>query len=202
MSPRVSLPIISPSEDPFVLAILASPEDEAPRLIYADWLEERGDRRGEFLRLDCRLAVLPQDAPELDALVDRYRELHLQIDPRWRTAVSRSRIEKCPQFVFRCPKRWDGLRLTGHDRVRFCTACRKEVYYADDLRQAREHAEMGRCVAVDPAVPRWEGDLDPRHEMVLGMLNFESDSEPESEPRYPEPPAARREERRWWRFWT
>ena len=37
-------------ETPFIEAILASPEDKAPRLIYADWLEERGDPRGESSR--------------------------------------------------------------------------------------------------------------------------------------------------------
>jgi len=39
----------------FLNAILASPEDDAPRLAYADWLEERGDPLGEFIRIDCLL---------------------------------------------------------------------------------------------------------------------------------------------------
>jgi uncharacterized protein (TIGR02996 family) len=43
----------------FVSAILESPEDDTPRLIYADWLEERGDPRGEFIRLQCARAALP-----------------------------------------------------------------------------------------------------------------------------------------------
>jgi uncharacterized protein (TIGR02996 family) len=198
MSQRKSLPLVSQQEDPFILAILDAPEDEAPRLIYADWLEERGDARGEYLRLDCQLAALPQDDPCFDGLVVRFRELHFQVDPRWRTAVSRSRIEKCPQFEFRCPRRWDNLQLTGNARVRFCTACRAEVHYADDLRQAREHAEMGRCVAVDPAVPRWEGDLDP--EEFMGIIDI--DNFPDPEPRYAEPPRPpRRKPRPWWRIW-
>lgn len=37
-------------ERPFVQAICATPADDAPRLIFADWLEDRGDRRGEYLR--------------------------------------------------------------------------------------------------------------------------------------------------------
>jgi uncharacterized protein (TIGR02996 family) len=37
--------------DPFVAAICAEPEDDLPRLIYADWLDDRGDPRGEFIRL-------------------------------------------------------------------------------------------------------------------------------------------------------
>jgi uncharacterized protein (TIGR02996 family) len=34
-------------------AVLDAPEDDAPRLVYADWLLERGDVRGELIRLQC-----------------------------------------------------------------------------------------------------------------------------------------------------
>jgi uncharacterized protein (TIGR02996 family) len=36
-------------------AIIASPDDDAPRLVYADWLLERGDPRGEFIQIQCAL---------------------------------------------------------------------------------------------------------------------------------------------------
>ena len=40
--------------------IIAHPADDAPRLIYADWLEEHGDSaRAEFIRVQCELARLP-----------------------------------------------------------------------------------------------------------------------------------------------
>jgi uncharacterized protein (TIGR02996 family) len=39
----------------FRSALLADPEDTTTRLVYADWLEERDDPRGEFLRLECEL---------------------------------------------------------------------------------------------------------------------------------------------------
>jgi len=41
--------------------ILARPEDDAPRLVYADLLTARGDPRGEFIALQCRLAASPDD---------------------------------------------------------------------------------------------------------------------------------------------
>jgi uncharacterized protein (TIGR02996 family) len=55
---------------PEVLALLAEarerPEDDTPRLVLADWLEEHGDPgRAEFLRLQCRLA--PGARPPLSA---------------------------------------------------------------------------------------------------------------------------------------
>src|SRR5260370_1250840 len=39
------------THDDFLRAILAARRDDLPRLMYADWLEERGDPRAQFLRL-------------------------------------------------------------------------------------------------------------------------------------------------------
>jgi uncharacterized protein (TIGR02996 family) len=38
--------------DAFVLAIAQSPDDDS-RLMYADWLDDRGDPRGELIRVQC-----------------------------------------------------------------------------------------------------------------------------------------------------
>ena len=38
-------------------AIRAAPDDDAPRLIYADWLDEHGQpERAEFIRVQIELA--------------------------------------------------------------------------------------------------------------------------------------------------
>jgi uncharacterized protein (TIGR02996 family) len=50
-------------EGGFVQALLTSPEDPALRPIYADWLEEHGDLRSEYLRLECELAALADEDP-------------------------------------------------------------------------------------------------------------------------------------------
>lgn len=50
-------------DDAFLQAILEQPEDDGPRLMYADWLSERGDERGEFIRVQCELAHTPEDHP-------------------------------------------------------------------------------------------------------------------------------------------
>lgn len=57
------------------------PEDDAPRLALADWLAENGRdeaerARGEFVRLQCRLARLRPDDPAVETL--RLRERSLQ----------------------------------------------------------------------------------------------------------------------------
>jgi uncharacterized protein (TIGR02996 family) len=47
----------------FLRAILESPEDDAPRLVFADALEEEGDPRGEFIRVQCELADVVRTCP-------------------------------------------------------------------------------------------------------------------------------------------
>jgi uncharacterized protein (TIGR02996 family) len=37
-------------EDGFWAAIAANPDDDLPKLVFADWLDERGDPRGQCLR--------------------------------------------------------------------------------------------------------------------------------------------------------
>ncbi|MFL5341256.1 MAG: TIGR02996 domain-containing protein [Gemmataceae bacterium] len=49
-------------EPAFLAAILAAPDDDGPRLVYADWLEERGDTdRSEFIRVQIELTRRPVD---------------------------------------------------------------------------------------------------------------------------------------------
>ena len=63
----------------FLQAVLAEPDDDAPRLIFADWLEERGDPRGAFIRLQCALERLsPADParPDLEDEADALLRLH------------------------------------------------------------------------------------------------------------------------------
>ncbi len=56
----------------FIRAILANREDDAPRLIYADWMEELGEgERAEYIRLACELARLPYCDGECSPRVER-----------------------------------------------------------------------------------------------------------------------------------
>jgi uncharacterized protein (TIGR02996 family) len=62
-----------------IAAIVANPEEDTPRLVLADWLDEHGDKhdraRAEFIRLQCRLARLPEGDPERPALQKREKQL-------------------------------------------------------------------------------------------------------------------------------
>lgn len=62
-------------DDAFLQGIRQNPDDLGRRLVYADWLDDRGDPRGEYLRLSCRMA-----------------ELQGQIDPAWRRTVQATEL--------------------------------------------------------------------------------------------------------------
>jgi uncharacterized protein (TIGR02996 family) len=78
-------------EDPFLEEIKARPQDLFLRLAYADWLEERGDPRSEYLRVDGEFHQLlgsftsTQAAAESRArqLRARLKKLGKTLDPAW-----------------------------------------------------------------------------------------------------------------------
>ena len=70
-------------DDAFLQAILENPDDDTPRLIYADWLEERGDPRGEFIRVQCHLAAMSADDERRARLEQYERELLARHQDRW-----------------------------------------------------------------------------------------------------------------------
>jgi uncharacterized protein (TIGR02996 family) len=62
------------TEEGFLEAIRETPDDDAPRLVYADWLDDHGQAdRAEFIRVQCELAHLPRTS-------DRYWELEDRSD--------------------------------------------------------------------------------------------------------------------------
>jgi uncharacterized protein (TIGR02996 family) len=60
-------------------AVCENPDDDLPRLVFADWLEGRGKpslaARAEFIRAQCAAARLPADDPAREALDARAAEL-------------------------------------------------------------------------------------------------------------------------------
>lgn len=62
-------------EQAFLEEIWDKPDDDMPRLMFADWLEEQGNPRGEFIRIQCELAKMDEDDPRRADLEAREREL-------------------------------------------------------------------------------------------------------------------------------
>jgi uncharacterized protein (TIGR02996 family) len=79
----------------FLRDIIEHPDDDTPRLVYADWLDDHGQpARAALIRIQCELAKLPDSDPrrhsleaQEEKLLDKYRE---------------KRSGDIPDFVERC----------------------------------------------------------------------------------------------------
>jgi uncharacterized protein (TIGR02996 family) len=104
-------------ESAFVRAILADPGDRVTRLVYADWLDERSDPRGEYLRLLCAARGGPVRA--------RLEELRPGIDPLWAALMEREhaadREVGAAENAGVCVRSY--CRETNAGPSRFCEGC-------------------------------------------------------------------------------
>jgi uncharacterized protein (TIGR02996 family) len=74
---------MSPEEARFLEHVCAGPDDDSPRLIYADWLDERDDPRGEFIRVQIALSRLPAHDLRRPGLLDREAVLLARHHAEW-----------------------------------------------------------------------------------------------------------------------
>jgi uncharacterized protein (TIGR02996 family) len=92
-------------EEEFLHAIIENPDDDAPRLRYASWLDGQGDPRGEFIRIQCAIARYEREDPYNPFLpqphLRRRQEelLHFNRD-RWMAPVSNLHLGQ-ESFEFR-----------------------------------------------------------------------------------------------------
>src|SRR5438874_15042 len=71
-------------ESALLRAIRDRPDDDLPRLAYADLVEEAGDPdRGEFIRTQIEVSRLADDDPRRRELEDREHELLAENEARW-----------------------------------------------------------------------------------------------------------------------
>jgi len=100
----------------FLQDIKQVPDDDTPRLIFADWLEENGDPRGEFVRVQCELAECAPTDPRRSRLVKREKDLLAQFRDAWLgplfeevsvTSLSRPDVSfRRGLLSLRCPLDW------------------------------------------------------------------------------------------------
>jgi uncharacterized protein (TIGR02996 family) len=79
--------------DAFLQDILAHPDDDAPRLIFADWLEEQGDAasvaRAEFIRVQRALAAGDLTPQWRNKLERRQQQILQQYGSEWARPIRR-----------------------------------------------------------------------------------------------------------------
>jgi uncharacterized protein (TIGR02996 family) len=108
--------------DAFLEAILQDPDDDTPRLIFADWLEEQGDAasaaRAEFIRVQCTLAKGRLPSGRRAKLERREWSLIIQYGREWERPVGRLVIssEFHRGFVGEATL-WGGKFLSCADRL-------------------------------------------------------------------------------------
>jgi uncharacterized protein (TIGR02996 family) len=68
--------------------ILENPQADEPRLRYANWLDQSCDPRGEFIRVQCRLARPDEYDPWLGELELRERELLGEFEVAWMEPIA------------------------------------------------------------------------------------------------------------------
>lgn len=158
-------------EDTFLRALCANPADDAPRLVYADWLDERGESdRAEFLRADAALSRQPLGDPRTPAVATRVRELALALDPDWVALVRRVNLPDAMEAALRQLERlstgidhvvslglWRVPELLAPSPRRYVVAALGPGVEVDSVRPVADPgvvvAEVGRCLRYhgDPA---------------------------------------------------
>ncbi len=102
-------------DDAFIQAILASPADDVSRLVYADWLEERGDPRGEYLRVELALTAARRQRAKAPELRQRLQELRAKIKRSWLAVFDQPRMLRANPTPF--PAGWWSVDLEGYREV-------------------------------------------------------------------------------------
>src|SRR5262245_52794332 len=78
----------------FLRAFLESPDDDDLRLIFADWLDDHDDLRGELMRLQILVSRRDGDEKSIRNKEQRLRDLLRHQVPGW-VAPLRGRVEHC-----------------------------------------------------------------------------------------------------------
>jgi hypothetical protein len=93
------------------------------------------------------------------------------------------------EFEFVCTKKWDEMKATENKKVRFCEGCSKNVYFCDNIMEARELGRQGCCIGIDVGVERRDTDLV---EIAMFGRPSQESLDREAKKRLPDPVSAHR----------
>jgi uncharacterized protein (TIGR02996 family) len=89
-------------EDVFLRDVLDHPNDDTPRLVYADWLQEQGDEerqvRAELIRTQCELGRLPPGDRRRAGLEGQARAILKEHGRKWTQPLRRERLGRGWEF--------------------------------------------------------------------------------------------------------
>src|SRR4051794_30932426 len=137
-------------EDAFLRSISDEADDDAPRLIFADWLDENGDpQRARFIRVQCRLATLGEDDPER-------QRLQCEADSLLPEMLARLTDRKNPRYAAKLAT-WLKEQKPAFERgfvARLSTTPRRFLDRADELMKVAPIQHLN----LNNAAPTW-GEL-------------------------------------------
>ncbi len=125
----------------FMRAICDNPDDDTPRLVFADWLQENGEEdRAEFIRAQVRFGELLRfGIPDTQGFGSHARELWLRYGTQWRGDL--------PQIA---GITWHDAFFRGFPERATVTTDALLVAHADILNQVPiRHLEIGSFAAVE-----------------------------------------------------
>jgi len=125
---------LSVTDTDHLAAILASPEDDFPRLAYSDWLDEQGESdRAEFIRVQCALeSMYPTGAIQTEEEYDKWMLLRNREKVllnanfgKWADDLPESLVTKeCPHCIDAIPD-WETNAIE-------CRQCEGEGLVSDE----------------------------------------------------------------------
>ena len=139
------------SEEAFLAAIHAAPQDRTPRRVYADWLEERDDPRAELIRVEEEMRSVPIWSDRYWELKPLRNELRGRYDETW---LQRMRYgTDCEPVFGDVPDHWRGRwRLIREFVERWHGVALGDVgRYAEEARQIGK--QMG--LTLPPSMGEW-----------------------------------------------
>jgi uncharacterized protein (TIGR02996 family) len=142
------------THDMFLREIIADPENDAPRLIYADWLEENNEHaRADFIRTECAIEQFEPFSPQRMELSDHASDLLTNHRAGWQSAIP-TWAQLTDQTYGNCFRRGFPHRVSGQPADFLQTA--DELFAAAPIREAQLGLieDNGRALADCPYVAR------------------------------------------------
>lgn len=135
--------------DALLAAILANPADDTVRLVYADWLDDRGEpgdaERAEFIRLGCQVAAdsRPCDCVEVPDPKRPSKKLKAECEPcHDKRQLSYLLYSQAANLVVPFVRPWQGLSI-GKNSIAVHTVAGIEI----EMEFARGFAASVKCSA-------------------------------------------------------
>ncbi|MBL8912982.1 MAG: TIGR02996 domain-containing protein [Archangium sp.] len=143
---------------------MRSPSEAARRLVYADWLEERGDTRAQFLRAQAVVRSVEPDHPQRFELEARLSVARIGLDPAWLMKVEPERAHLLSSELARCrclnQSRHHALHLHDEPQDTECVPWRK-LLDAIDRAATEQVEEFAPLRALSAEERRWIVTLPP-----------------------------------------